>query len=55
MCRSLSEFSTAVASVGAATLAGLGDHWRAMKERDFQPTTQTSTNAPHVFSLCCQQ
>ena len=46
LCASLAEFSTAVASVGA-TLGGLGDHWRAMKERDFQPTlAQTSTNFP---------
>ena len=35
ICASLAEFSTAMASVGA-TLGGLSDHWRAMKERDFQ-------------------
>ena len=44
--------STAVASVGA-TPGGLGDHWRAMKERDFQ--LKIHLQLPHVFSLRWQQ
>ena len=52
-CASLAEFGTALASVGA-TLGGLGDHWRAMKERDFHSAALTSNNFPTCLVSAAQ-